>query len=273
VFHSLRNAIDYPLRQFFRWRRAGLQLRNEPKDNLYATLPLPEREQARARAAQLAERYDLSYLYAHSRRRNYCENLFYLEVIERALESADLTGLQQLSNLVAADIGPSHWFYVHALYAALRQWRTDRPRAVTLTAYEADAYRVYGDLYSRYDYALAHKRGLPDDKVRYLPQPFNLQPAAFNVVTMLFPFVFVRDHLGWGLPRGRFDPAALLAEAWASVKPGGALVIVNQGEAEHKAQCTLLTAQAIPIVTAYRHDSALFKYDLPRFVLVATKSI
>jgi hypothetical protein len=277
LLHQLRNALDYPLRQFFRWRRRGLQLRNEAKDNLYATLPLPQRTEARAAAERIAQRYDLSYLFAHSRRRNYCENLFYLELIEVALGHSDLRGSAASHDrsglaLNAADIGPSHWFYVQAVYALLRQWRAETPREVTLTGYEADAYRVYGDLYSRMDYALAHMHGLPGDKVRYLSQAFTRQPAAFDLVTMLFPFVFVRDHLGWGLPRSKFNPADLLADAWASARPGGALIIVNQGEEEHTAQRAMLAGQGIPIVAAYRHDSVLFKYDLPRFVLVATKT-
>jgi hypothetical protein len=33
-----RNAVDYPLRQAFHWRRSGLRYPNEPKDNLFAGL-------------------------------------------------------------------------------------------------------------------------------------------------------------------------------------------------------------------------------------------
>jgi SAM-dependent methyltransferase len=277
ILYTLRNALDYPLRQFFRWRRAGLRLRNEPKDNLFTHLPPDQRASAQATADRLQARYSLDYLRAHSTARNFRENLFYLELLERALDSTDLTGrvklrfAQDLSGLRAADIGPSHWFYVHALYG-LWQWWGGAQREVTLTAYEGDAFRVYHDLHSRWDHAQAHKQGLPEDRVRYEPHAFTRQPATFDAVTMLFPFVFIKDHLEWGLPRGAFDPAQLLAEAWSSLKPGGVLILVNQGEAEHAAQRQMLEQQSIPVSAAFRHDSLLFQYDPPRFVLVAVCS-
>lgn len=270
ILHTLRNALDYPLRQFFRWRRAGLRLRNEPKEQLFAHLPAAQRAEAQAAAERLQARYPLDHLKTHSTARNFRENLFYLELLERALDETDRVGLGDRRGLDVADIGPSHWFYVHALHALWRYWDcADAPRQVTLTAYESDAFRVYLDFYSRWDYAQAHRQGLPEDRVRYEPRAFTRQPAAFDAVTMLFPFVFIRDHLEWGLPRGAFDPAHLLAEAWASLRPGGVLIIVNQGEAEHSAQRAMLEKQAIPVKAAFRHDSLLFQYDLPRLALVA----
>lgn len=271
ILHTLRNALDYPLRQFFRWRRPGLSFRNELKDNLFAHLPAAQRAEAQAVADRLQARYPLDYLKTHSTARNFRENLFYLELLERALNAAkDRTQLPARSALNVADIGPSHWFYVHALYTLWQRWDCRRaPRDVTLTAFESDAFRVYVDLYSRWDYAQAHRRGLPEDRVRYEPRAFTRQPAMFDAVTLLFPFVFLKDHLEWGLPRSAFDPAQLLADAWASLKPGGVLISVNQGEAEHAAQRALLARQNIPVNVAFRHDSLLFQYDLPRFGLVA----
>ncbi len=274
LLHTLRNALDYPLRQFFRWRRAGLSFRNEPKDNLFAHLPAAQRAEAQAAADRLLARYPLDDLQAHSTRCNFRENLFYLELLERALNaSQNLAGLQGRSALNVADIGPSHWFYVHALYALWRCWGrgAEPPRDVTLITFESDAFRVYVDFYSRWDYAHAHRRGLPEERVRYEPRAFTRQPAMFDAVTMLFPFVFLKDHLAWGLPRGAFNPAQLLADAWASLKPGGVLILVNQGEAEHTAQREMMTQQNIPVSAAFRHDSLLFEYDLPRFGLVGVR--
>ncbi|MBP7691697.1 MAG: hypothetical protein KA764_07255 [Anaerolineales bacterium] len=266
--HRLRNALDFPLRQFFRWRRPGLHWRNEPKHALFAALAEPERVAAEAAADRLLTHYPLDYLHAHSRTDNYRENLFYLELLERALEAAAPALPAEIN---AGDIGPSHWFYVQALYALWTGWRAAAPRAVTLTAYESDAYRVYLDLYSRWDHAHAHLRGLPAERVRYEPRAFPPQPAAFDALTLLFPFVFERDHLEWGLPGPLFSPAALLADAWLSLKPGGVLIIVNQGEAEHHAQRQLLEAHAIPAAAAFRHESQLFHYPLPRYGLAAVK--
>ncbi len=258
------NAIDHPLRQFFRWRRRGLRFRNEPKDRLFAHLPEPDCATAQSSASRLLNDYHLQRFCENSRASNYRENLYYLELLERALNS-NTVGLP--SQVVAADIGPSHWFYVQALYALLKWWRCAEGRQVTLTGYEADAYRVYTDFYSRYDHALAHLRGLPG--ARYLPQRFEAQPATFDLITVLFPFVFARDHLEWGLPRNLFSPSRLLADAWHSLKPGGVLVIVNQGQDEHETQRQMMIESGIQPSTAFRFESLLFQYDLPRFVLTA----
>ncbi|MBI3764694.1 MAG: hypothetical protein HY260_22875 [Chloroflexi bacterium] len=266
MLSDLRNSADYPLRQWFRWQRPGLKFRNEPKSDLYDHLPQPARQFAQETAARLLDEYRLSDLYHASTAENYRENLFYLEMLEQALHTASPTLPPAIA---AADIGPSSWFYVHALHAALKWWQCSAGREVALTGCEADAFRVYLDFHSRFDHARAHLRGLTG--ARYLPRRFEPLPATFDLITLLFPFVFLKEHLAWGLPARLFSPVQLLADAWHSLKPGGLLVIVNQGEAEHRAQRDLLQSAAIHPLAAYRHESTLFQYDLPRWVLVVVK--
>lgn len=263
---DLRNRADYPLRQVIRLRRGGFRFRNESKGSLYAHLSSNEQDLAQAQAARLRTDYHLDGLYADSTAENYRENLFYLELLARAFEQAEVT---LPAAVKAADVGASHWFYVQALYALLKYWGCPRGRTVQLTGYEIDAYRVYADVRSRYDHAQAHLRGL--DGVQYIPHGFVSQPATFDLILELFPFVFIDDHLNWGLPRPLFNPSALLCDAWASLKPDGVLVIVNQGEAEHRAQRQLLESAGIPPLCAFQHASSLFSYDLPRFVLVSRR--
>jgi len=258
VLAQLHNAIDYPLRQLFRWGRGGLHWRNESKAEAYAQNPAAARE-----ARRLLEAYDLSYFAQHSRARNYRENLYYLALLESAL-LAPAEGWRK-----AVDIGPSDWFYVHAYYAFLKRHQP----AAELIGFEADAYRIYNDLHSRQDYARAYLRGLPIERVRYEPRAFAAQPAAYDLVTLFFPFVFERDHLAWGLPRGLFRPQGLLAAAWASLRPGGTLLVVNQGEDEHMAQKAMLTASGMPIAYATRFESPLFHYRLSRYIVRVEKSV
>ena len=260
VFGQLHNAIDYPLRQLFRWSRGGLRWRNESKAEVYAHNPA-----AAAESQRLLQSYDLAHFSRHSQARNYRENLYYLALTERALAKATMlnTGWARV-----ADIGASDWFYVHALYAFLRR----RHPAPTLVGYEADAYRVYNDLHSRQDYAQAHMRGLPDDRVVYEPRAFVAQPAAFDLVTLFFPFVFERDHMAWGLPRGLFRPQSLLAAAWSSLQPGGALVIVNQGADEHERQRAMCAESGVAVIEGGRFESPLFHYQIPRYFLCAQKA-
>jgi hypothetical protein len=264
LLHRLRNAVDYPLRQAVRLRRAGLRFRNEPKTNLFAFLGEDEQRQAQSQEARLSAAYHLETIAANSSGENYRENLYYLELLERAFTEV---GMQLPLMIRVADIGPSHWFYVRGLYSLLHWWQAPGGRDVELSGFEADAYRVYNDFRSRHDHALAHMSGLPG--VRYLPRAFQAQPGAFDLALMLFPFVFVRDHLEWGLPGKLFLPEELLSAAWTSLRRGGRLVVVNQGEAEHRVQRALLDQVGIPIAAAFRHESCFYQYDLPRWVLVS----
>jgi hypothetical protein len=261
---SIRNGLDYPLRQMVRFRRSGMQIKGRPHGELFARFPPEARKQAEALASRLIAGYHLDSLAADSTPDNFRENLFYLYMLEQALAHS---GASLPAEVQAADIGPSHWFYVQALYAVLRWQRFPQGREVSLTGYEVDAYRVYNSLHSRYDHALAHMRGLPG--VTYLPKGFWRQPGQFHLVTMFFPFVFPHDHLAWGLPAGLFDPQALLADAWASLRPGGVLVIVNQGPQEHQAQGESMQSCGIQPRAGYRQDPLLYTYASERYVWVA----
>lgn len=262
---SLRNALDFPLRRLFRWHRPGYRLPGRSSDDLYADLPAGERQAAETLAGRLRRQYQLDPALQDSSAHNFRENLFYLHLLEQALERS---GAALPAEIQAADIGPSHWFYVQALYRAL-QWFGGREaaRQVTVRGFETDPYRVYADLYARRDHALAHMRANPD--LQYIPTGFTRQPGRFDCVTLFFPFVFLPDHLRWGLPPAVFQPAALLRDAWESLRPGGILLIANQGEAEHRAHAQALRDLGIPTRAGFLMQSPLFHYDLERYILVA----
>lgn len=262
----LRNGIDYPLRQAVRLKRPGLKLRTDPQADPFAGYPLERKAEAQALAARLVEQYHLQAFQADSSPTNFRENLFYLHLLETALQASRI---RLPESLQAADIGVSHWFYVQALAAGLRWWQgsASAGRSVHLRGYEMDAYRVYIDLHSRYDHAQAHMRTLPN--VDYHPTGFAAQPAAYDLITLFFPFVFEKDHLEWGLPGSAFSPADLIAAAWESLKSGGLLLIVNQGQAEHAAEGHLLQRLGIPVQCGYRQDDLLFQYAYDRYLWLA----
>jgi SAM-dependent methyltransferase len=262
---DLRNRADYALRQTVRWRRPGLQFRNQPKDGLFQRLPSPHRERYETRAAALEKTYHLAGLRENSTADNYLENLYYLDMLEKALDASDRELPTEVS---AADIGCSSWFYVQALDALLRRWGCPLGRNVSLEGYEADPYRVYADFHSRMDHAAAHTKGL--EGVVYHSGPFTRQPERYDLVTMLFPFVFIADALRWGLPAGLFHPEDLLADAAASLNPGGLLVVVNQGEKEYARHRQMLEEVGLTLRAAYRHDPLFFSYEIDRYVLVST---
>lgn len=265
-FFALRNSIDYPLRQFFRWKRAGLIPKNEEKSNIFFDLPQGLRPEADQIASSLFRTYHLDYLYQNSSIQNYRQNLYYLELLEKAL---DQFSTHLPPHIVAADIGVSDWFYAQALFGALSYWQYPKGRTIFLEGYEADAFRVYDDLFSRMDYASVNISSL--EGVQFIPKTFAGQPAKFDFITLFFPFTFIFDHLLWGLPSSVFNPQGLLDQAWRSLKSGGLLLIVNQGEKEHKAQIELFTELGIPRLCGYQHNSILYSYSKARFVTIARR--
>jgi hypothetical protein len=268
VIASVKNTIGHSLRQLIKRKKGVPLIPNESKQELFAHLPLNERKKDDVTAEKLFSDFHLHDLYENSSAENYRQNLFYLEMLEHAFSEADV---QMPQNINTADIGPSDWFYVKALYAALKWWCNPDGREVQLTGYEADAFRVYPNGFSRYDFAQSYIQGL--EKVQYIPEKFSRKAEKYDLITMLFPFVFIKDHLKWGLPFRRFNPIELLRDTWDSLKHGGVLIIVNQGEAEHRAQKDMLLSENIRPAAAFKHPSLLYRYKLVRYVLVAINAV
>jgi SAM-dependent methyltransferase len=263
---DIRNRVDYALRQRIRWRRPGLRFENQSKEGLFLSLPEPEKQEFESGAAALVHTYHLAAFRENSSAENFRENLYYLDLLEKAM---DASGKSLVGEIEAADIGPSSWFYVQALSALLHWWNCPSERKVNLSGYEADSYRLYADFHSRIDHANVHLRGI--EGAVYLPRPFFRQPGRFDLITMLFPFVFIDDALRWGLPASLFQPEVLLADAYASLKPGGLLVIVNQGQKEHEHQRMMMEKESLTISAAYRHQPRFYSYDIERFILVSSR--
>jgi hypothetical protein len=251
--------LDYPIRQAVRWRRGAVQLPAEPKEGLFGPEAAPE-------VARLMAGYPMGRWPELSERTDFAASLFYLQMLERALDEA---GVALPDPVAALDAGPSDWFYVQALHALLAHHGTERPRQVALDGVELDAYRLYEGFRSRYDLAEAYMAGL--EGVRYLAQDVRRYHRPVDVAFMLYPFLFRPDHSRWGLPRRTLQPAALLAHVAGLVKPGGAIVIANQGEAERVEQHRLLAEAGLPVAWWARHDSPLFAYEPERYVTVVIK--
>lgn len=264
LYQVVHNFVDYPLRQFFHWQRKGYHITPESKDDLFADLTGNQRREAESRERHLREQIHLQEYYEHSSVRGYRETCYYVEMLETALRRQSLS---LPSPVCAADIGPSNWFYVPGLAALLHWYDSSESRSIQLTGFEPDAFQIQADLYSRYDHAQANLKGL--EGVTYLPQAFSPSPKTYDLITLFFPFVFLHDHLGWGLPKGMFDPIGLLGAAWNSLKSGGILMIANQGRAEHEQERKNMTDLGIPVLDAFRFDSSFFSYPEERYLLVS----
>lgn len=256
-----RNALDYPLRRLIRFERP---VRGIAPAGLAAALDgLADADAARARA--LLGRYHLGDLVERGRRRDLRENLYYLELIVSALERLDAA---LPARVEALDVGVSDWFYAPALVAALRWWRSERPREVAVWGLETDPGQRYADGHTREDWARWHTAGLPG--ATYVTDDARRWAGRVELATLLFPFLFSRDADAWGLPRRLFQPEELLAHTWGCLRPGGALIVANQGERERDEQRRLFERAGIAAATE-PFASAFWTYDLPRYVHVARK--
>lgn len=266
AFRIIRNTLDYPIRKLIKWKRPLPPIQNEHKENLFEYLSLTEQNEAENTAKRLLTNNHLNKFFNTSSRENYRETLFYIQMLEQAFKGSRVTLPQTIT---AADIGPGHWFYVQGLLKILTWWNASKHRQVEIYGFEADPYRVYVDLHSRYDHAKAHIRN--KETLFFIPGPFKQIRNKYDVITMFFPFVFLNDHLQWGLPIKDFDPLKLLLQAWESLKPNGVLVIINQGGNEHQQQKKFLSQANINIAHAFSFTSNLYEYDIERFGLVGKK--
>lgn len=264
IFLELRNRVDYFLRQRIAWRMPGKIGPHTNHREMFAGLAPAEKQQAVHLADALTAKYRLSGYKHNTDPGNFQENLFYLHMLDTVCSRNRLAFPDPL---FIVDIGPSHWFYIQAMYHFFRYYRTEAPRQLKIQGFEIDPYRVYADFHSRYDHAIANIGDLVD--VEYIPAGFEGAPNSADLVTMFFPFVFSKDHQQWGLPMSRFHPEDLVAVAWKSIRKHGYLLIVNQGEEESRQEITILRELNIPVIDHFRMDDLLFKYEYDRFIILA----
>lgn len=150
------------------------------------------------------------------------ENYVYLDLFDR-LRSA-LAERWPLGATVL-DVGSKSFHYAAALHAVLQPSR--------LTGIEVEGYRLFANLHNRHDYAMAHIAGLTDTD--YEVGDVRRWQRPVGVVSCCYPFVFAEVQRAWGLPRSLFDPAGQFRAMAAALKPGGWLLMVNQGEDEAEA--------------------------------------
>jgi hypothetical protein len=263
-YRVLRNLVDYPLRRRLRIRRPVRRVAPAGLDAALAFLAPPDQRAAR----RLIRDYDLQGIAARGTRRDVLENLFYLDMLRTAFAAADVR--LPPGPVEAVDVGVGHWFYLHALAGLLRRWRAAGGRELQLLGFEADPYRMYADGHTRADWAAWHLQGVAD--ALFVPEDVRRWRATADAAFMLFPFLFVADADRWGLPRTMFRPLELLEHVWRGVRPGGALVVANQGQREADQQARLFEAAGIEPRWSSRFASPYFRYREGRYVSVAVRS-
>lgn len=208
-----------------------------------------------ARYHQLARRYDLTHLDQRLARKQWDENLFVLDVLDRHLAPESVRG-------PGLEIGCRNFSYLPALNAyAATPWH-----GVELdgrTRYWKGAIRAaYGrGLAARYPGCGYHVGSVMDLSDEYA------------LIVWFRPCVHPGSPLAYGASRRIISPLELLAKAHQLLRPSGTMLIVNQGPVERDEQQRLCSELALPASLPQPVDSMFSPFRRPQFVTcIITKS-
>ncbi|MBQ4114830.1 hypothetical protein IJD34_05450 [bacterium] len=193
-------------------------------------------------------------------KRNRQENIYIKELLSEVFQQSEKASLQIL------DIGCKNWFYVRGEYFYFEEFCKE----FTLDGVEVDAYRLYNNLYSRYEVAKYYMQGLQN--VNYIADNLLNINKKYDYIIWMLPFVIKSPHKKWGLPDSLFYPEKLLAHAYGLLNQGGQMLIVNQGEIEAEVQKSLLDKLQIPYEYLGEVKTKSFEYNYKRFGFLINKN-
>lgn len=247
---NIYNELDFFFRKNIRLKRKYTG-KNEPKEN-----NLPEKEKL------FLEKYNLYTLKENSTCRNYLENLAVIELLESYLYVEE-----SRKSVKILDIGSKNWFY------AAGEWHffkyCNREKEIYLDGIEIDAFRVYSDFHTRYDYAQFYIKNL--ENTRYITKDFLLHKDGYDYITWFFPFVTEYPLLEWGLPLSVYKPVEMLRHGYNSLNIGGKLLIVNQDEKEYAIQEDLLKKAGFAYERKGEFISSFLEFEHKRLITIVYK--
>lgn len=252
---NILNYIDFWLRSRIRFSRGKYQGKNEDKSNLFSHLSDHEQLLAGNNEQKYLEKYSLSRLKENSTVINYLENLYIIDLLEKNL---DIDSPKNSFHVL--DIGSKNWSYVSGEYYFFKY----RNKNLYLDGIELDAYRLYSDFYSRYDYARHYTGNL--ENTRYIIGNLLEHRDKYDYITWFLPFITKKPLLHWGLPLKYYKPEEMLTHAYNLLNPGGQMILVNQGESEYLIQKELLKSLNIPHRDIGIFNSVFNVYKQERFI-------
>ena len=129
---------------------------------------------------------------------------------------------------------------------------------------EIDAFRVYSNFYTRYDYARYHTQGLAN--CWYLPKNLLKHQGKYDYITWFYPFVTEVPILAWGLPLRLLKPLKMLEHAANLLKPGGLMLVVNQNEKEYSIQEDLIKKLNLGYIKKGEFENSFLDDDRSKYV-------
>ncbi|MFA6990008.1 MAG: hypothetical protein WC197_08065 [Candidatus Gastranaerophilaceae bacterium] len=256
----MKNILDFYIRQKMRFTRKGFCPENESKEHLFDDSKI--KDIAVQKEQEYLEKYNLQTLKNNSTTRNYLENLYVIELLEKFIDIDN-----SKNSIKIVDIGSRNWFYATGQYNFFKY--KNREKEIFLTGIELDAFRVYSSFYSRYDSALYNIRNL--ENTRYIAGDFLEHVEKYDYMCCFFPFVIQEPLIHWGLPLKYFKPSDIFEHAYKNLNTNGEMLIINQGEEEYIVQQKILKESGIVFEPRGEFESIFIKQEHKIFVSIIKK--
>lgn len=188
------------------------------------------------------------------------ENLYIEEILEKYFEK----NIENHINIL--DIGSKNWSYAkgqHKYFAGFC-------KEFYMDGVELDAYRLYPNLYSRYEAAKFYTKGLPN--TNYICANLLNINKKYDYITWFLPFISEYPLKKWGLPKRFFQPEKLLLHAYNLLEDKGQMLILNQGEKEADIQRALLEKYDLSYKFLGEISSNNYPYKQKRYGFLVFKS-
>ena len=146
-------------------------------------------------------------------------NYEYLDILDRAWAHS---GLARPRGGILCDVGCASFWYAATLHTFFHPQE--------LVGVEVEGHRLFRDGRTRIDYASGYVADLGN--ARFLVADYVTCQLPADVITAWFPFLTPAAILAWRLPLSLLAPARLFGRIYGNLRPGGLLVMVNQGVEE-----------------------------------------
>jgi len=152
------------------------------------------------------------------------ENYEYLDLLDQTKETL---GWNPDVHKKMVDVGSLNFYYAPALHAFFQPGE--------LQGIELEGYRIYTNLYSRFDYAQCYIR--PFANTSYTVMDFCHYTGTVDAITCFYPFVKPEPLVAWRLPLKVFQPQRLFERMTQSLRTDGFVLMMNHGEDEAQWAC------------------------------------
>lgn len=250
---NFKNSIDFFLRQKMKFSRKNYSEENESKEGLFWDEKIIKKEK------ELIEKFDLFQLKLNSTKRNYLDNLYTIDLLDRYLE------LKYQDKISVLDIGSKNWFYARGEYFFFKKYC----EKLVIKGIEIDANRMYSNFYNRKEVAKFYIKDL--EGVEYVHGDFLDHNNKYDFITWILPFIVKEPLLKWGLPIEYFKPEKMILHAYNLLSEGGRIFVINQGEIEYQIQKTLCEKLNISYVDIGNIQSDFMYYEYPRYSIIIKK--